>query len=442
MYKTAVWEAEVEQIDKMAKFSVGREEDDSEGPSNPRPKKQRTSCSQPPQEQQDQTLELERVRFHLEFDEEDEEDLVFDEENDEEEEEESEHAEEEEEEEGGGGGGEEEESDGANMGLQSIGDRGSAGPSGDGSISVTLTDPDVLDCPICLEPLNSPVFQCENGHIACSSCCIKLGNKCPSCSWPIGYNRCRAIEKVIESVKISCINFKYGCFETVSYNKKHNHEKTCIFAPCSCPLPECNFLGCSKEIFLHFSTKHSNSAKRFQYNRLFPIELSLGQRYLFLQEQHDCTVFVLNNVDEILGNVVNVICIGPSSAKSGHAYDLIARKEDSSLRLQSFTESVPRWVAHLPLKRFLMVPNDFNGNSLKLKLELCIQRPSEGPAPVLRVHRAVYVGGETIEILSAVLRKTTGIQKNFYYVGIGVPWSDRKCDNVTIEFPGFKTRTL
>lgn len=30
---------------------------------------------------------------------------------------------------------------------------------GDGSISVTLTDPDVLDCPICLEPLTIPVFQ-------------------------------------------------------------------------------------------------------------------------------------------------------------------------------------------------------------------------------------------------------------------------------------------
>lgn len=31
----------------------------------------------------------------------------------------------------------------------------------DGSISVTLTDPDVLDCPICLEPLTIPVFQVE-----------------------------------------------------------------------------------------------------------------------------------------------------------------------------------------------------------------------------------------------------------------------------------------
>lgn len=29
----------------------------------------------------------------------------------------------------------------------------------DGSITVTLTDPEVLDCTICYEPLSSPVFQ-------------------------------------------------------------------------------------------------------------------------------------------------------------------------------------------------------------------------------------------------------------------------------------------
>lgn len=35
--------------------------------------------------------------------------------------------------------------------------RESEGPSG--PVSVTLTDPDVLDCPICFEPLCSPVYQ-------------------------------------------------------------------------------------------------------------------------------------------------------------------------------------------------------------------------------------------------------------------------------------------
>lgn len=35
----------------------------------------------------------------------------------------------------------------------------SSSSSRDSSLSVTLLDPDVLDCPICCEPLNIPIFQ-------------------------------------------------------------------------------------------------------------------------------------------------------------------------------------------------------------------------------------------------------------------------------------------
>ncbi|XP_073280200.1 uncharacterized protein [Primulina huaijiensis] len=84
-------------------------------------------------------------------------------------------------------------------------------------VTVTLTDPDVLDCPICFEPLSPPVYQCENGHISCPSCCIKMKNKCGTCSRAIGYCRCRAMEKVLESVKIACKNKQHGCGETINY---------------------------------------------------------------------------------------------------------------------------------------------------------------------------------------------------------------------------------
>ncbi|KAI8541914.1 hypothetical protein RHMOL_Rhmol08G0097600 [Rhododendron molle] len=102
--------------------------------------------------------------------------------------------------------------------------------SGDRSAFATLTDPEVLDCPICFEHLGLPVFQCQNGHLACSSCCSKLGNKCPSCSSLVGFYRCRGVEKILESVKIPCQNMKYGCKEMVFKCKRHDHEDNCIFA--------------------------------------------------------------------------------------------------------------------------------------------------------------------------------------------------------------------
>ncbi|KAG2307959.1 hypothetical protein Bca4012_083087 [Brassica carinata] len=50
--------------------------------------------------------------------------------------------------------------------------------SGDGAKkrSLMLLDADLLDCPICYLPLTIPIFQCDNGHLACSSCCPKLRN--------------------------------------------------------------------------------------------------------------------------------------------------------------------------------------------------------------------------------------------------------------------------
>ncbi|CAA7057590.1 unnamed protein product [Microthlaspi erraticum] len=53
-----------------------------------------------------------------------------------------------------------------------------------------MLDFDVINCPVCCEPLAVPIFQCENGHLDCSSCCPKLSNKCPACALPVGHIRC------------------------------------------------------------------------------------------------------------------------------------------------------------------------------------------------------------------------------------------------------------
>ncbi|XP_062006976.1 E3 ubiquitin-protein ligase SINA-like 10 [Rosa rugosa] len=135
------------------------------------------------------------------------------------------------------------------------------------NIVILLTDPGLLDCPIFFEPLTVPVFQCDqNGHIACFLCCTKINNKCPSCSGPIRSNRFRAIEKVLESSTTPCQNIKYGCNTPVTYNKKNEHEKTCVFSPCSCPYVGCNFVSSTKELYQHFNNDHLDSATGFLYD--------------------------------------------------------------------------------------------------------------------------------------------------------------------------------
>ncbi|GAB2288899.1 hypothetical protein Dimus_023204 [Dionaea muscipula] len=239
------------------------------------------------------------------------------------------------------------------------------GDSNKPAISIILSDPDVLDCPICFNPLTLPVYQCGNGHIVCSSCCGQLQNKCPSCCKPIARNnRCRGVEKVIESAKSYCCYADYGCKALVSYYELHKHQKTCKYPPCSCPFFDCLFRGSASKLSQHISLKHSVSVVRFSYNRIFPVSLKYtkwdtksnnfidnkNDMFIVLQEESDGVQFV---VERHHGHKVNVKCVEACPNKGRFSYDLIVRDESSSLRFQSSTKILgeKKWF-HLTISGF------------------------------------------------------------------------------------------
>lgn len=220
---------------------------------------------------------------------------------------------------------------------------------------------------------SDPTIQCENGHIACSSCSLRIGNRCPSCCWPIGYNRCRAIEKVIESVKISCRNMKYGCKEMLMYCNKHEHEKSCKFAPCSCPLLDCNYVNCSQRLYAHFSSKHFSSADHFVFSHLITVRLERSQKFLILQEAQGM-LFILNHFDERSARAVSVLCIGPMTSRREFSYEITAREGDTSCKLISSVENMTKWLDCPPARRYLLIPNHYTNVCGQLILELCIRK--------------------------------------------------------------------
>ncbi|KAF5738506.1 putative ubiquitin-protein ligase [Tripterygium wilfordii] len=233
--------------------------------------------------------------------------------------------------------------------------------SKDVSVIVSLTEPEVLDCAICYEPLTIPVFQCENGHTACSQCCTQLRNKCPSCSLPIGYNRCRAIEKVLESVRLSCQYNPNGCKETMSYSKKRHHEKICIYSPYPCPFPNCSYCGSYKQFSVHFKRKHTGSVKHFQYNCTFRIQLHQTSDVRLVLQEDKGDLFVIRNDFEILGNAVTLRCFAPCSTMERHAYDLeVKTAEGTTLKIHSLAENIQSWEG-MPVASgtFLLIPTDF-----------------------------------------------------------------------------------
>ncbi|XP_024626824.1 E3 ubiquitin-protein ligase SINA-like 10 [Medicago truncatula] len=236
-------------------------------------------------------------------------------------------------------------------------------------IPVVISNPKVLDCYICFQPLTIPVFQCDNGHIACSTCYPKLRNTCPKCSLRISSKRCKAIENLLLSIELSCSNAKYGCREKISYIGKMNHEEQCIHEPCYCPLPDCDFVASSEVLSKHFSHKHGDSQTKFSYGLSVIVSLKSNDETIVLQENNVGKLFILNNSTMLFGNAINICCISPKSSQYECGYDILARSQACKPKFQSFAKNVQRFTLSTLSLEFLVIPF---GSSEPLELEICI----------------------------------------------------------------------
>ncbi|XVE72168.1 hypothetical protein DITRI_Ditri11bG0017000 [Diplodiscus trichospermus] len=195
--------------------------------------------------------------------------------------------------------------------------------------------------------------------------------------------RCKAMEKVLESFKVSCQNTKYGCREAFSYKEKQEHDKKCPFVACSCPLAaDCNFQGSSKQLSGHLSNEHRYYATRFNYDDLVRVTLGVDQKFCILQEVRDGSLFIVSNKVETFGNVVTLSRIGPPM-EDGFFYELIAKAQSQGgiVRLKSHTKSTPKWDDNPPSYGFLLIPSQFSCTSRKLMMKLRIWRRLRLPYP-------------------------------------------------------------
>ncbi|CAH8383111.1 unnamed protein product [Eruca vesicaria subsp. sativa] len=230
--------------------------------------------------------------------------------------------------------------------------------------SMTLPNSDVLDCPCCFKPLRRPVFQ----------------NKCSFCALPIGNIRCRAMEKVIKTCLVACSNAKYGCKQSTRYGKEvADHEKMCVFAPCSCPVRNCNFVGSYKVLNNHFRATHKRSPGEimsfvFNSSKLFGLHLDRIDDPVIFQEEKEGDLVVVQGFKGSHGVYVTVKRIAPIAKEIRKLSCSIARlKDHTTLRLGFQVKNVHKVgeKKEQPEDSFMLIPSHMLGGN-DLKMQICI----------------------------------------------------------------------
>ncbi|KAL1226043.1 E3 ubiquitin-protein ligase SINA-like 7 [Cardamine amara subsp. amara] len=240
-----------------------------------------------------------------------------------------------------------------------------------------LIDLDVLDCPICYEPLTIPTFQCDIGHVACKFCWPKL-KRCPLCALPIGNKRCIAVESALERRIVPCRNSKLGCTKNVPYGRDSTHEKEyCRFSLCSCPeIDECKYTGSYKDLLFHYLTSHMLKPNCFfTFGESRNVRMNINDKVLVLVTLRKTLLFTVQCFRETNGVYVAVNCIAPLAPEivekfsyrisysfngETHSHEVAEMK-----RILGVSFQIPQE------KNLMFVSNSFLSGEV-LEMELCI----------------------------------------------------------------------
>ncbi|XP_010444133.1 PREDICTED: E3 ubiquitin-protein ligase SINA-like 11 [Camelina sativa] len=243
--------------------------------------------------------------------------------------------------------------------------------------SAKLSDLDVLDCPVCFEPLTVPTFQCDDGHLVCSLCLAKVSNKCPGpgCDLPIGNKRCIPMEKVIEAAFVPCRNAEFGCTNSFSYGKVSSHEKECNYSQCSCPNLDCNYIGSYTSIYSHYISSHLYENMTCSFRSSALVRININEKVLVLYEDMEKLLFVVQCFREKQGVYVTLRSIASSTPKEKISYWLSCNVDGHTLAYKS--PEMKRFLEvsshQIPEESYIFFPNSLLcGEMLEMSLSIVI----------------------------------------------------------------------
>ncbi|XP_063230537.1 E3 ubiquitin-protein ligase Siah1-like [Bacillus rossius redtenbacheri] len=117
----------------------------------------------------------------------------------------------------------------------------------------------LLECPVCLKYMESPIRQCKNSHSICSQCATQMAT-CPTCRGEIIDMRCLPLEHLTERVLLRCEFADSGCSNQQLMKDMPAHVLVCPYRSYMCPLYgfDCNWKGKRSDIYAHVGVLHED----------------------------------------------------------------------------------------------------------------------------------------------------------------------------------------
>uniref|UniRef100_A0A1E1WES9 E3 ubiquitin-protein ligase n=1 Tax=Pectinophora gossypiella TaxID=13191 RepID=A0A1E1WES9_PECGO len=160
------------------------------------------------------------------------------------------------------------------------------------------------ECPVCMETMSKPIYQCASGHSLCNVCTTNLcPPNCPICRQPMTQMRNWQLEELIAKAKVPCPNKPSGCVYTMTADDLESHLKECIFRHMDCPLGaifgRCSWNGKLGDMVNHFKERHADN---FIANPDADIELSNvnireDDRHMYLLNQGKLLFILTMKID-------------------------------------------------------------------------------------------------------------------------------------------------
>lgn len=142
-----------------------------------------------------------------------------------------------------------------------------------------------LECIVCQDYMEAPIYICATGHSICSKCRKRVA-QCPLCEAVFAGARNFALEKLCEKAEVAC-KIKKGNFLTKIKELTLN-----------CPLKtshKCQWAGLAKDIFAHSNENHS----QFTFPKIRTmkrnLEVTLAENFLMCYGNNTFKVFVKNH---------------------------------------------------------------------------------------------------------------------------------------------------